>query len=343
LAIGPALTLLTTFAFQPPGCGTASSNGQENGSFPHVLALYWNGPSREAVRALEALGPRAIERAIEGRAAGIDGDCVEAASLLVTELAMSLAGRSRWEDADRYFDSAWTLSQRIEPPGRRLAYQRNWLLAAGLFQHGLLFSLEGEEPFVRADSFLREAVERYPHDAEALLAAGALLEWAGSLRFGKTANLEAAAKLYARALKEAPSDPETLLRHGRVLEKLGKADDSKAALLRVLELPAKDDVHYRSRMDLGRMAEREGRLAEAIEHYGAAASLIPSWQPAHLALAHSLHVSGSHELARETLDSALSIRAEEADEAFGGWWSYELGIALRLDPLLGRMRTEARR
>ncbi len=34
---------------------------------------------------------------------------------------------------------------------------------------------------------------------------------------------------------------------------------------------------------------------------------------------------------------------EEADEVFGGWWSYELGIALRFEPLFKRMRAEVTR
>ncbi len=104
----------------------------------------------------------------------------------------------------------------------------------------------------------------------------------------------------------------------------------------VLTLPAQDDVHYRSRMALGGMAERDGRLPDAIAHYEAAANRIATWQVAHLALAHAFHTAEAHDRAREALEWALSLNMEEADEVLGGWWSYELGIALRFEPLMER-------
>jgi tetratricopeptide (TPR) repeat protein len=134
-----------------------------------------------------------------------------------------------------------------------------------------------------------------------------------------------------------------LLRHGKVLEKLGRQDEAQALLLRVLEVPVVADVHYRARMTLGGMAERGGELESAIRHYEAAVNLIPSWQVAHLTLGHVLHASGAHDRAREMLDAALSLKIEEADEFYGGWWSYELGISLRFEPLLKRMRAGVRR
>ncbi len=134
-----------------------------------------------------------------------------------------------------------------------------------------------------------------------------------------------------------------LLRHGKVLQKLGRYDEAEPALLQVLTLPAQDDVHYRSRMALGGMAERDGRLPDAIAHYEAAANRIATWQVAHLALAHAFHNAEAHDRAREALEWALSLNMEEADEVHGGWWSYELGIALRFEPLMERMRAEVKR
>ncbi len=96
-------------------------------------------------------------------------------------------------------------------------------------------------------------------------------------------------------------------------------------------------------MALGGMAERDGRLAEAIGHYEAATTAIPSWQVAYLALGHALHSSGAHDRAREVLDRALAMPMKTADETLGGWWSYELGIALRFEPLLERLRAEVLR
>jgi tetratricopeptide (TPR) repeat protein len=96
-------------------------------------------------------------------------------------------------------------------------------------------------------------------------------------------------------------------------------------------------------MALGRLAERGGRLPDSIFHYEAAAETIPSWQVAYIALGHALHESGSHQRAREVLEGALAMSAKTADEAFGGWWSYELGISLRFDPLFARMRARMRK
>jgi tetratricopeptide (TPR) repeat protein len=96
-------------------------------------------------------------------------------------------------------------------------------------------------------------------------------------------------------------------------------------------------------MALGGMAERDNRLKEAIGHYEAATKVIPAWQIAYLALAHALHSSGSHGRAREVLDRALLMPMKTADATLGGWWSYELGIALRFEGILERLRAEVTR
>jgi tetratricopeptide (TPR) repeat protein len=273
-----------------------------------------------------------------------DDTCIQAAALLVTEHAMTFAAQSRWEEADPHFDAAWRISHLVDGRDRRLAYQRDWLLAAGLFHHQLIFTYAGDEGgFERADRFLQNAVKRYPEDSEVLLAAGSVLEWAGSLRFGNPAHLKEAEELYARARRAAPSDSVVLLRHGHVLAKLGKTSEARTLLHGLLELPSTPDVYYRARMTLGKIAELEGNLPDAMAHYEAVVSLIGGWQVGHVALAHTLHVTGAHHRAREILDEALAMTPEEADEAHGGWWSYELGISLRFGPLLDRLRAEVRR
>jgi tetratricopeptide (TPR) repeat protein len=273
-----------------------------------------------------------------------DDTCIQAAALLVTEHAMTFAAKSRWEAADARFDAAWRISHVIYARARLLQFQRDWLLTVGLFHHQIIFAYAGDEGgFERADRFLHNAVRRYPDDPEVLLASGSLLEWAGSLRFGNAAHLKEAEELYARARRLAPLDPDVLLRHGKVLERLERDAEARGPLLQVLELPAKADLQYRSRMALGGLSERAGDLDDAIKQYEAAAASIGSWQVAHVALAHALHLTGAHDRAREILDEALAMTPEESDEAHGGWWSYELGISLRFGPLLDRMRAEVRR
>ncbi len=269
--------------------------------------------------------------------------CVQAVSLIETEIAMKLAERSRWEEADARYKGAWDTTFWIEDPEVQAAFQRDWLLTAGLLHHELIFVNIAEEAFTRADRFLDNAVRRYPKDYEILLAAGALLEWSGSLRWGVASHLKEAEELYARARRLAPDEPAILLRHGIVLEKLGRKDQAVVPLLRVLELGATEDVLYRSRMILGKISEAAGQIPGAIAHYEAASTVIPSWQVAYVALGHALHSAGSHERARAVLDGALSMDMKSADEVLMGWWSYELGLALRFEPLLERMRAEVRR
>ena len=272
-----------------------------------------------------------------------DDPCIQAVSLVETELAMRHSERSGWPGADDRFQGAWDTTFWIEDPELQTAFQRDWLLAAGLFHHELIFLNVAEEAFTRADRFFDNAVRRYPDDPEVLLAAGALLEWSGSLRWGVASHLKEAEDLYARALRLAPDDRVALLRHGLVLEKLGRREEAGVLLRRLLELGAREDLLYRSRMALGKIAEASRNLSEAVSHYEAASAAIPSWQVAYLALGHALHSAGAHDRARAVLDRAFSMDGKAADETFMGWWSYELGLALRFEPLFQRMRAEVMR
>jgi tetratricopeptide (TPR) repeat protein len=343
MALGQALTLLSALALQSFECEPRAVDSREIAPFLRVVNLYGRGQSEEAFRELGTLDLEVVERMIRQGAPGIDDRCIEAASLLETELAMTLAERSHWTEADAHFEAGWQLSELIEEPMGRMRFQRDWLLAVGLFDQQLLFVNVEDQSFGRARQFLEDAVRLYPTDAEVLLAAGALLEWAGSLRGGDRSHLKEAEELYARARRLAPSETEILLRHGWVLEELGRNDEAEALLRRILELGATEDVLYRSRMALGRIAEAAGRLQEAVAQYETASSTIPSWQVAHIALGHALHTSGSHDRARTVLARALTMERQSADETFGGWWSYELGLTPRLEPLLERMRAEVRR
>ena len=327
----------------PDECVLQKTNVGPEGEFLRLLNLYRDGNPGEAVRALRSLDVAVARGMIGSQAPGLSDVCLQTASLIELELAMSFAERSLWENADTRLETAWKLSFLIEESRRRLHFQRDWLLAAGLFHHELIFVNLAEEAFPRAHRFLHRAAERYPDDPEVLLAAGALLEWSGSLRGGVASHLKEAEELYARALRLAPDEPPILLRHGLVLEKLGKRDEAAVPLLRLLELGAKEDVIYRSRMALGKIAEASGRLPEAIAHYESAAAAVPSWQVAYVALGHALHSSESHDRARTVLDQAFSRDLKSADETFMGWWSYELGLALRFEPLLERMRAEVMR
>jgi tetratricopeptide (TPR) repeat protein len=350
MAIGHALTLAAALLLQPDRCEFfVRGMRQPTSEFMRLLNLYRRVGGNLAE--LESLGREEPEefirrfhevRELMGNQAHEtllpDDGCLQAASLMETELAMALARRSAWEIADFHFDTAWTISTLIWDRELRLRFQRDSLLLSGLFHHELIFVSVPGEAFWRADRFLDEGVRRYPEDAEILLAAGALLEWSGSLPAGERGHLKEAEELYSRVLRITPSDPEALLRYGWVLEKRDRIAEADGPLHRLLEQGAEADLLYRCRMVLGRLAERNGRLEEAVGHYEQASRAIPSWQVAPIALGHTLHLSGLHDRAREVLGSALALEASE--EAFFGWWSYELGLARRWEPLLARMRNE---
>jgi tetratricopeptide (TPR) repeat protein len=353
MAVVPTLTLAAALLPQPVHCEFSLGRTREpTTEFTRLVNLYRNGPLSSAeFESLAQEEPksflrrfREVRELIENQPDETllpDDECLRAASLLETELAMVLARRSQWQKSDFHFDTAWTISTLLQSPGLRVRFQRNWLLASGLFHHELIFVSDPGEAFWRADRYLREAVRRYREDAEILLAAGALLEWSGSLAGGDRSNLEEAESLYARVLAITPSDPEALLRYGWVLEKRGRDREALAPLHRLLEQGAEPNLLYRCRMVLGRLAENDGRLEEAIEHYEHASESIPSWQVASIALGHALHQSGLHDRSRSILDSALTL--EGSEEVLVGWWSYDLGLAQYWKPLLSRMREEVTR
>jgi tetratricopeptide (TPR) repeat protein len=355
MALGHALTLAGALLVPPERCEFIVQGIPEPQTvLLRFVDLYRKGAlpdsdlSRFSEAEREAFAQR-VRKVREMRYQGItltrepEDPCIQSVSLIETEIAMRASERSRWQEADARFEGAWNTSFWIDDPKLQAVFQRNWLLLAGLLHHELIFVNVAEEAFTRADRFLDNAVRRYPEDPEILLAAGALREWSGSLRWGVASHLKEAEELYARARRLAPDEPAILLRHGIVLEKLGNEDEAVVPLLRVLELVAREDVLYRSHMILGKISESAGRYPAAIAHYEAASTAIPSWQVAYVARGHALHSSGAHERARAVLDKALATDMKSADEVLMGWWSYELGLALRFEPLLEQMREEVRR
>lgn len=238
--------------------------------------------------------------------------CFQAASLLEAELGMALVEASRWDEADVHFDAGWRVSFLLDAPREQLRFQRDWLLAVGLFHQQRIFMGRDPQPaFERADRFLENAARRYPGDFEVLMATGAVLEFSGSLREGDRDHLKRAESLYAQALRVAPDEPEALLRYGRVLKKRGKTREAEAPLRRVLELTAGDYLIYIARMALGGLAETTGRLDEALTQYEAATRVEPTWQVAYLAWSEALRRKGAHSQPREILDQALGVGASE--------------------------------
>lgn len=348
MAIGYALTLVAELLAPSDRCGVLVRELRAPSAYREAVRSYLDGNREEAIRALGEIDDKEIERFVKqvdepgknlelSAVKNLEAEdvCFEAASLLEAELAMSLVVDSRWNRADFHFDAGWRLSSRIGSP-RRERFQRDWLLAAGLFHHDRLF--EGQDPqelFPRGIRFLQDAARRYRQDRQVLLSAGALLEFSGSVAPGDRDRLKEAQALYRQAIRVAPDDPEAQLRLGWILKKLGKTKEAEVSLRRVLELTSRNNLIYRSRMALGALAESAGRLKAATAEYEAAAEVEPDWQVAYLAWAEVLHRRGAHTRAREVLGQAL-----EREGRLDRWWEYELGLVPLLDPLLSRLRAE---
>jgi tetratricopeptide (TPR) repeat protein len=304
------------------------AGGEEQPSaYLELVTRYRAGDREKAVHDLlerdptegKALMDRIMRVRQETGSYGPDDDCLRAASLLETEAGMERARRREWDRADERFRTGWGFSNVIATPALGDRFRRDWLLVAGLFFQDRIYVGSPSQSYSRAAEYLQEASRRYPDDVEVLLAAGAVLEWSGSLREGPRSDLKRAEALYAQALRIDPDNPEALLRHGWVLKKLGKTKEAEAPLRRVLVLTSDSNLIYRSRMALGAVAESSGRLDEAASDYEAAAGAEPTWRVAYLAWSEALHRKGANARAREVLDRPLEAVRE-------GWHELEVKV-----------------
>jgi tetratricopeptide (TPR) repeat protein len=322
-----------------------------------IIRMYRNGMYDVALRHLQNVDPQQVlnrlgspeqrslpprdERHIKDPLFRPGDDLLRAAALMHTELAMKKANEFHFRENATQLEIAERLIERIRNPATREGFRRDWLLANGYFFQASVFELGVLDGYELAKEHFDEAVKRFPDDAEICLSAGALHEWAGSLKYGDKSELKRAEELYRLALKANPELGETHLRYGRVLVKRGRDDGAVSYLLEALQ---NDDgptpfVSYVARMMLGGIAERKGDLKSAIVSYKEAANLIPSWETAKLALSHALHVAGQHEESSRVLASTVGVATSSAED-FDGWMVYELGHAMRLEALLASMKAE---
>ncbi len=267
--------------------------------------------------------------------------CIQAASMMHTEFGMNVFDEGQYGFAEFHFDIANQLITLILDGDRHDRFFRNWLLALGYYLQGVMFLHDSEHAshsFVMAQEYYDEAVRQFGDDAESLLSAGTLYETSGSLRTDKK-HLEKAEELYARAVTADPAVAEAQLRYGRILEKLEKYSEVEAPIAKAIALDESTHITYIAHLIEGRVAERGGRVEEAILHYETAVELIPRWQVAYVSLSHALHVSGRRTESAEVLATSLRLRPETASD-YDGWWIYELGRTGRFDRHWTSMREE---
>ena len=268
--------------------------------------------------------------------------CLEAAAMMHGELAMEDFDARQYIVAELHFGVADELMTLISDRELHERFVRNWLLALGYFMQKSMYLHDAEHAtgaFVMALRYYDDAVERFGDDGEILVAAGALYESSGTFRAGEKKHLANAEKLYARAVVAAPLLAEAQLRYGRVLEKRGRYRDAEAPVAKAIELDESVHVTYIARLIAGRLAERDGRLEEAIRQYESAIPLLPGWQIATIALSHVLHEVGRREESAKILAESIRARPTSQKDSVG-WWIYELGRSARLESLWQHMRQE---
>jgi hypothetical protein len=193
-------------------------------------------------------------------------------------------------------------------------------------------------------------------DADVLLVDGAVAEGlAATERIrGRTSQeehwREQATRWLATAIRQydalAPVRPrpparrtEALLRLARLSLERGWLPQARKGLAGV-EKAGDDRQRYLARLLLGRVAEREGKTAEAIDWYRRALAEWPEGQSAALALAHATERASGAAAARPVVEAALA-RPLRKNGRGDPWRAYLFGPPGLADELFDELRREA--
>ncbi len=271
---------------------------------------------------------------------------VEAAVLLHCDAALLAWEEGRGTAVSLHMDMAVAIlawiqpfaTDRVNPSVPRLDHRDVYLSMALL--------LTGRMEADSSLSLLRIALERYPDDAQLLLAQGTAREQAAriielnarqvtvrgareqfaasSLTMSAAELLRSAEQGFRRVLKLDPAMAEARLRLGRVLAKIGRAAEAESELRLLLSATSDAYLRYLGSMFLGRILESEGRLIEAESRYGDALKLQPGCQACRVALAHALDGLGDQKAAEMELIQVFEGRKPK-DDAADPWWIYPYG------------------
>lgn len=197
------------------------------------------------------------------------------------------------------------------------------------------------------DSCLEDAVavgriglELFPGDAELLLAVGASFEkWARLLDAGRDGRLANAARYLAQAVAADPARATTRVHLGRVLWRQGRLDEAQAALEAASGLGDDADPLYLAHTFLGHVHQRAGRSKDAVESFHRALAIAPDGQAAALGLAHALRLQGDTAGAGQFADQVLAARDKPLDPLV----NHLADNAAGAEELLDALREETRR
>ena len=144
-----------------------------------------------------------------------------------------------------------------------------------------------------------------------------------------------------RAVVADPALGEARLRLGHVLWLLGKGDEARAVLEKLIERGPEATTLHVARMFLGRIHQDAGREDAALREYRAALALQPTSQPAAIALGEALQQAGEPQAARATVEAALAVAGQR--QLPQSIWEYEYGQSRLAPELMQRLREDIQR
>jgi tetratricopeptide (TPR) repeat protein len=318
-----------------------------------ALVQEWRGA--EAAAAETGLKGWSLPRArVAARGVGQDGrwpdPWVLGAALLCTDAAREEIRKGSGRGTG-WFALAGGLLEKVADETLRRRWRRDWMLAIAAFHAG---RYDGRA----ARDLLDQLAAEFPDDPDVLFAAGRLHEAIGArISAGRTEPLPpeladaserellAAARLYEGAVEALPAHAVARLRRGRVLALLGRARSAHAELQGLLASSSEPELRCLAHLLLGGMAEKDGRLADALSAYRSAVGTGRSPEVAPLALAHLLARRGEGEAARRAVEGILAT-SEDAPSQGDAWWRYlldGLGETSGEESRFESLRQEARR
>jgi tetratricopeptide (TPR) repeat protein len=294
--------------------------------YADLVAHALKGDVRTAVAAVLDWSQGEIDAAVRSQVAA-DALCREscqAAALVHTEAAFVVFQLSGPIEAEKHLRAAAKLVIResdkgIAVPVGRDDFEIHWRLAGG---HLYRQFARPREAVVWYD----HALKRHHTHPEALVAMAALYEYVAAspvMRSQSNTGLPGAARRYEQALAEDPAHDEARLRLGRLLVLLNRREQAAGELQRVAAAHASGWLGAYARLFQGDLAEREGRVDDAIGHYRRAVEMQPGLQPAQLALSHALHVTGRGAEATAVLRASLDVSFVDTVH---GWNAYHTTV-----------------
>jgi len=309
--------------------------------YPALIEQYRNGQTKQAVEAVSGRTmfriPDAIDDWLDQTIRERKVDLLRTALLLHTEAIFKddRGGSLPNREIVRLLFKALAQDDKID------GFLQRWVLLWESFHQGMIFVLPRNSP-----DYLEMALLAEPQNADLLLAAGARHEmrwWKAGGNpqrdpAGRSSTDESLTKAihYLRrsvAADAALAEARLRLAHVHLLagEDAAAADDLRE--LSKLQVPV--PLRYLALLFTGRLKERSGDRAGAIESYEAATKVVPLAQAARLALARIAFADGSRDDAARIATDAF----RNTDSGSDPWWWYVHGLFWHLDYQLNALRT----